>query len=204
MLLGYVLYIALSLKREIDPNPLTWLMFSYGTALLTFLEWDRGASIDLLILPFSCTVGGVMVALLCWKRGKMHLPKDKWDWYSFAIDIIATIGYLAAWGALVYGYIRPEWRELANWTFLVLSNISAIPAFVPILRSTKRDPSAERAIPWLIWTSSYAVLAVLTFQQEGIGTVLFIYPVLNFILHGTMAILALPHRRKRKALEIPL
>ena len=37
-LVGYLLYVR---DEEIEPNPVTWLMFAYGTMLLTVLEWDR-------------------------------------------------------------------------------------------------------------------------------------------------------------------
>ncbi len=197
MLLGYLFYITQTLRREIEPNPLTWLMFAYGTGLLTFLEWDRGAGFDLLLLPVTCTLCGVFVAFICWRRGKITWPKDWEDGASFTIDLLCTIGYLAAWAALVFGQITPEWRETANWVFLILSNVSAIPAFIPILRSTVKNPSVERAAPWLIWTSSYMVLGVVTYQLEGLGTLLILYPALNTLLHGTMAYLSLPHRRKR-------
>ena len=54
-LIGYLLYLR---DEEIEPNPVTWLMFAYGTILLTLLEWDRQASGAELALPAVCSCYG--------------------------------------------------------------------------------------------------------------------------------------------------
>lgn len=44
---GYLVYGSRVLRRDILPNPTSWLMFAYGTTLLFILEWDRDASYDI-------------------------------------------------------------------------------------------------------------------------------------------------------------
>lgn len=201
MLLGYLLYIQGSLRKEIEPNPTTWLMFSYGTVLLTVLELDRGAGWELSVVPITCSLLGVLVALICARRGKMRWPKDWEDRASFVTDITLTIGYVSAWYFLVAGYIHPDERDMWNLLFLILSNATTITAFTPILRATKSDPSHERSLPWFVWSLSYLSLGILTYLQNGLWTEFLIYPVMNTVLHLTVGILALPKRRERKLSE---
>lgn len=204
MFLGYVLYIKKCLRREIEPNPLTWFMFSYGTVLLTWLEHERGASWELLILPITCSILGIVVAFISiyqvirFKR--MEMP-DGWDTSSFVLDLCLTAVYLWGFYQVSHGLLSLEWFGLINVFLLGFSNFGAIPAFVPIIRKTHKEPHHERAWPWLIWSSSYVVLGVLTYLQVGHANELIIYPVVNAVLHGCVGLLALPHRRKRKMYE---
>lgn len=201
MLLGYVLYIAKSLRHEIEPNPLTWGMFSYGTVLLTGLEYVRGASWELLILPITCSTLGIVVAIIsvyqAIRHRKMEMP-DKWDRRSFYLDVAITVAYFGGLYLLVHGKITPELYGIANIVLLGLSNVGAIPAFFPILRNTHSEPHRERAWPWLVWSSSYVVLGVLTYLQVGHVNELVVYPALNAVLHGLVGLLALPHRRRKE------
>lgn len=211
MLLGYAFYIGLSLKRDVDPNPTTWVMFAYGTALLFFLEldtlswqWSDGITVELVILltPAACALSSIYVAFLCFKRGTWKLIPDEWkDGVSFATDVLLTIGYVTAWILLALNYISSGDRELWTIIFLVGSNLTTLTAFYPILRHTKRDPSVERALPWMIWTASYVTLGVVTMYQHGLLSVLMIYPALNSVLHFSMGWFAMPHRRKKKLKE---
>jgi hypothetical protein len=206
MLAGYALYIGLSLKHDIEPNPTTWLMFSYGTALLTFFEGDTilketgwAAGWPLLVVPIACTIGGIIVAcVIRFRQKKRMMPVDRADKVSFYVDLALTLGYIITWTLLAFQLISEEMRGTAVLAFLVLSNLSAVPAFVPIFRSTRKDPRGERALPWLVWTASYATLIIVTYNEVGVWSVLMIYPVLNTVLHGTMASLSLPHRRSEK------
>lgn len=206
MVLGYRIYMKI---QEIEPNPATWFMFSYGTFFLFVLELDTIVESGnlwtgegmLLLLPLFCTIGGITIALRCWSRGKLRWPEHAADRAAFSADLLLTVLYLAAWGALFFNYVTPEFRDLTTLIFLIGSNATALTSFAPLLRATKEDPSDERAFPWMVWALSYAVLGVATYLEAGFWTVLMIYPVLNTILHASVGILALPHRRKRKANE---
>ena len=58
-LLGYILYIR---NPDIDPNPVTWFMFAYGTGILAILEWDASATWPELFLPITCAVFSIYVS----------------------------------------------------------------------------------------------------------------------------------------------
>jgi hypothetical protein len=196
--IGYWLYIT---DDHIEPNPVTWFMFAYGTALLTLLEWDTDATIPELILPAVCSVLAVYVSYQCWKKARLITPSMWWprDWWpddiverwSFISDIIITVAYVFAWWLAAYAFISTEHKELAVFLFLFLSNLSTFPSFYPIIKSTYLAPEKEAALPWFTWAAAYALLGVITYATQGnFWNILMFYPVSNAVLHGVVGILA--------------
>ncbi|HVL18879.1 MAG TPA: hypothetical protein VM387_12805, partial [Gemmatimonadales bacterium] len=206
-LVGYLLYVR---DEEIEPNPVTWLMFAYGTMLLTVLEWDRQASAAVLALPVVCSSMALFVAARCWRRARRADPSRWWprewwpdDWRdraSFQADLALTALYLAA-AALTYSrWIGEGARETAVIVFLVGANLTTLTAFFPLLRGVVEDPSQERSTPWAVWAAAYALLGVTTYAVQGeIWSELMLYPVLNTVLHGSVAVLSRRARRERRA-----
>jgi hypothetical protein len=192
--LGYVIYFFQTIRNEISPNPATWLMWAYGTILLTIVEADLNAPFWLLLLPIVCSVCGVGVALLCWRRNKMHFPKGT-DAYAFFIDLILTCVYVCTWAFSEFGFLTGNQLLMATMVVLVCSNLSTIVSFIPIVRSTYSNPSHESPLPWFIWTFSYLFLGYATILAHGddlTGSVmlLLLYPVSCFVLHGVIGLLA--------------
>ena len=197
--LGYILYLSI---QQIDPNPVTWFMFAYGTAILTVLEWDAKATVPELILPTVCAALAVVVSARCWLHARRRdpskwwpedwWPEDKWEQWSFVSDILITIGYVTAWTLAVSSILPDSYLYLAVLTFLFLSNISTFPSFYPLLRETYLHPHKEHWAPWAIWSFAYLLLAVITFitHQEIFHPLMF-YPLSNFILHGLVGYLAI-------------
>lgn len=205
-LLGYYLYLR---NEDIEPNPVTWFMFAYGTAILMVLEWDSEATLPELLLPTVCALLAIVVSVICWRKARKINPNKWWpeDWwpehrgdqYAFVSDIVITVGYILAWVIATIGVLSSEARELWVFIFLLLSNLSTLPAFIPILRSTYKNPHTEHWLPWAIWTYAYALLAYVTYVTHGSWwNILILYPALNVVLHGIMAILAHPwfHRKQ--------
>ena len=206
-LLGYTIYL---MREGIEPNPVTWFMFAYGTAILTVLEWDKDATLAELLLPTTCSVLAILVSVLCWRQARRINPHRWWpeDWwpahlgdqYSFVSDIVITIGYVAAWIIATFGALTTDAREWWVLVFLFLSNVSTIPAFVPILRSTYRNPQHEYWVPWAIWAYAYALLGYVTYATHGeLWHALMLYPALNAVLHGLMALVAHPYFHRTTA-----
>jgi SET domain len=181
---GYAIYIRNFRRDTIKPNAASFFMFAYGTSLLAFLEWKSGASLALLALPFTCAALGALVALMCLRAGATE-PIDRFEARAFWTDIWLTVFYM--FFALGLGdaqhFVVP---------FLIVTNLSAIVCFVPILRSTWQTPERELAGPWIVWTAAYAMLALVTISADGFANpVLLLYPLLNMGLHFAMLILAL-------------
>ena len=204
-MLGYFLYMK---DEKIDPNPVTWFMLAYGTAILTVLEWDANATWSELILPASCAVLGIAVSTICWRKARKINPSKWWpeDWWpedkfeqlSFLSDAIITVGYIVAWYLATWALLSSENREFAVFTFLFLSNISTFPALYPLIRQTYLDPTKENWKPWAVWTIAYVLLALTTYTIHGtFWHMLMFYPLSNIFLHALVAWLARPSAQAR-------
>jgi hypothetical protein len=181
---GYAIYIRNFRREAIKPNAASFFMFAYGTSFLAFLEWKSGASLALLALPVTCAALGILVALMCLRAGATE-PIDRFEARAFWTDIWLTLFYMSL--ALGLGD-----AEAFVVPFLIVTNLSAIVCFVPILRSTWHSPERELPGPWIIWTAAYALLALVTVQSDGFTTpVLLLYPLLNMGLHLAMLFLTL-------------
>ena len=194
--LGYFFYIYLTLKRGLRPNATTWFMFAYGTLLLTVLEFDRDAGWALLILPITCTVLGVLVAGICWYLGTLKWPDDWGDRTAFVMDVFLTFCYLSSWVLQERGALTQTQTRFAVAAFLVASNLTALTSFGPLLREAWREPEHERYEPWLVWSLAYTTLGIGTYLTVGLWSELMLYPLLNAPLHGAVAWLARPCRRR--------
>lgn len=182
---GYLLYLRYAFRRETRPNAASSLMFAYGTALLVFLEWRSGAPVTILLLPTTCAVLGIAVGVYCLQR-RIWQGIDRFELVAFACDLAFTAGYFLAATIGNANSIAP--------LFLVLTNLSALTSFLPLLRSTYREPQRERTSPWVVWTVAYGVLLVLTLAQGG-APIFLLYPASNLVLHALVAGLSL--RRSR-------
>lgn len=181
---GYLLYIRNFLKRSIRPNAASYLMFAYGTSLVAFLAWQNGAVLAELLLLFACAAMSVIVALLCLRRNATE-PVDRFEAIIFSADLWLTIGY----AVLVFTHVD---KAVYAAIFLFLGNVTTLTSFMPILRSTWRDPRREQPMPWVIWSLAYMFLTAATLATTGLDQpVLLIYPVANVVLHVAMALFSL-------------
>lgn len=230
-LAGYIAYyIFVIRKKDKEAEPLTWFMFAYGTALLTIMELDsmmQEAALDfsrinvlsVLLLPIICALGGIGVAVGIWHKN-LRLTKKWWphkwkvDWSetdgkAFAVDIALTLCYLGLWIFTLFGTTVGNTHLWWVIAFLVASNLTTFPNFVPILRKAWSHPEKEDARPWAIWAVAYALLVIPTWVHGSEGMVwpmsasplswdvsfyaflaLMSYPVINTVMHGLMAIFA--------------
>lgn len=189
--LGYFIYVRKSLKQELEPNPTTWFMFSYGTMILAVLEWDREATWYLLVLPFVCAILSVFVAFLCWKRGKLRWPEHWMDRGAFMCDVLLTVVYVGIWILTSKNVLTEAQKDLFALGFLVFTNLSTVISFVPLVRGACEDPRSEHPLPWLVWASAYATLGYVTYYESGWTSEFMIYPVLNTLLHGSVGLIAM-------------
>lgn len=202
-ILGYVVYIFKTLKKEVEPNPTSWLMFAYGTAIIAVLEFDRGAKWTLLFLPVCCALLSVTVATICWRRGTMKWPKKLSDRFSFLADVLLTIGYAGSWMLVKANMLSDQEREISALAFLICSNLTTFTAFWPMLRETRANPVSESVLPWIIWTGAYATLTAATLLESGFQPELVIYPAINVIIHASMVWMTYPRNKDPEAVHKP-
>ncbi len=189
--LGYIVYIRKSLRHEVEPNPSTWFMFAYGTAMLTVLEYDRDADFTLLVLPITCAFLSLRVAAICWSQGRLKWPKRWLDRSAFLIDLTLTAAYISVWMATKDGRISEEQHVLLVLSFLALTNASTAVSFIPILGGAWEEPKNEHPLPWFIWTTAYCTLGYVTYLEYGIWTEFMVYPASNALLHGLVGLFAI-------------
>lgn len=187
--IGYLVYGFKVLRKEILPNPASWLMFAYGTTFLVILEWDRDASLALLALPIVCAFLSIAIALYCLhKVRRTWWPEHGLEKFSFSLDVLLTIAYLFTWMLLGQGSIGVADKNLADVFILICWNIGIFTAFFPLLRQVYHHPRTEHAAPWIIWTCAYATLALVTILEQGSPDELALYPLINTIIHGFIAL----------------
>lgn len=182
--IAYIVYIRYFLNASIRPNAASWFMFSYGTALLVFLEWKNGAGMALLALPVTCAAMSIVVAMLCLRKDATD-PVDGVEKFAFATDLWLTVAYvvLSTW-----------WAASASFpvAMLVLGNMTTVVAFLPILRSTWLAPERETAVPWFLWAGAYGTLLAATLATDWRhDPELVIYPAISLLLHGAIALFSL-------------
>ena len=192
--LGYIFY-ALGLRYERDPNPTSWLMWAYGTSLITVLEWDRDATWVELALPVTCSLSSISIAMLCWWKGRMRWPKEIADCAALGADLIITIGYISAWIMLKYGSLTAEEQSMAALAFLLLANATTVTSFIPQLREYASDPRNQSVLPWVTWTTAYATLVLATYLNNGLRSELMIYPIFCTVIHACTVWLIRPSRK---------
>jgi SET domain len=195
-LIAYLVYIRFFLADSIRPNPISWIMFAYGTSLMAFLEWRAGASWALLVLPVVCAAMSVLVALMCFRKGDAE-PAGVAERWAFGADLGLTFAYIATMG-------RVGSSALLTASFVVASNLTTVTAFVPILLSTARNPRNERVEPWAIWTLAYGLLLLATWFSTGITEpTLLMYPIASVVLHGSIALLSIWPQKKSRRRKTP-
>lgn len=184
---GYAFYGSKILRRDIRPNAISWLMFAYGTTLLLVVEWDRDASLALLILPAACALSSVVVAFYALRNERSWWPKNLLERFSFSLDILLTVVYLATWVLIAWGFMSETDKNLAEIIILICWNIGVFTAFFPLLRQVYRHPHTEHASPWIMWTTAYLLLCLATFIEVGGFNELMLYPLSNVLVHGFVA-----------------
>lgn len=181
---GYLIYIRNFLKRSIRPNAASYLMFAYGTSLVAFLAWENGAKWQELLLLVACAAMSVLVALLCLRKNATE-PVDRFEAIIFSADLWLTVAY----AVLVFSNVE---KMSYAAVFLILGNVTTLTSFIPILRSTWRDPRREQPLPWVVWSGAYILLTGATLATTGLSEpVLLFYPLTNAALHIAMAFFSL-------------
>ena len=122
---------------------MSWLMWTYGTAVLLFLQADTGAPISVMLAPAFCVACSVCVTARALAAAGRLRPVPQ-DWLLLGVDLAILVAYLVA----VRGP-EPAGREAAL-AFLLLPAVSSAITAWPTLRSTFRDPRNERPASWFI------------------------------------------------------
>jgi hypothetical protein len=200
--LGYLLYIRCTLRGEVRPNPTTWLMWAYGTALVVLLERDQEAAAAVLLLPSLCAACSIAVAFICWRRGRLRWPERRSDQAAFLVDLLLTGVYLLIVLLAARGWISASDDTLAKTIVLLAVGGSTAVSYWPILRATRRDPDNEHWLPWAVWTAAYSLLLIATAATHGSSVYalqFWVYPLSCLVLTAAVGLYSLGVSMRRSA-----
>lgn len=198
IVIGYCIYAWQVVKKENTPNGTTWLMWAYGIFVFFFIEFDASAPVSILLLPGFETIAAIGIASYAYYKAS-YIKPDKSDYITLFIDVFLLVSYLVIVFLLKQNILSTLSVSLVSATFILLTSLSTITSFIPILRSTYKNPANERPFAWFVWGTAYTFLLI-TIISEDLGWYFFVYPILNLLLHYGLALLTF--RKKREKLSI--
>lgn len=178
-ILGYVIYNREMFLGRIKPNATSWFMWGMGSALATWSyvalsqDWVKD------ILPVTCAIVCILTFVFALLQGNYQRP-DMYDVFVCVLDM----GILGFW-------FLTDSDEYTNLLF----QIDAILSFVPIIKGTWKNPSNERATPWIMWSIAYSLMGVVVLMRFEKWWDL-MYPVNYFVLHLTIVFIVLLRRKR--------
>lgn len=176
---GYIDYISLVRRGEIEsPNTGSWVIWSYGNAMVCWTYIIGGELRLEESLPFVCSIACFLTGFYFLIIGKFKKPKT-YEVIILLVDIAITIYWIVCDDTVATQ---------------ILLQISVIASFAPIIKETYADPSSEIRRPWVIWSIAYTLLLFAEWPSSELWKL--IYPINYIIWHGIMAILAKPRPSK--------
>jgi len=184
-LIGYIDYISFVKRGVINPSTGSWLIWSYGNAIVCWIYILGGTLSFQETLPFVCSIACMLTGLYFLYLRKFERP-EWWEYLVLSVDVLITIYWL-----------KTRDTELAQ----TLLQISVMISFIPILRGVWINPNTERKRPWIIWSIAYALLffaesPYIYMWREHYWK--FIYPINYFLWHFIVATLAAKTKTSNK------
>jgi hypothetical protein len=175
---AYIIYNIQAKRGDSKPNVVSWSVWAFMATLnmLTFIEIT---SIAHALQYVVGTLAAVITFILSLVWGKFTLP-NKSEVKIFLLCIIA-VG--------VWWYYKNA--SVANLIGIVAFLIS----FYPTLVGVYKNPTKERYIPWLIWTSAFAINLINNIISWNGDIVSILNPLILLLCHYSISHLS---RKKTK------
>lgn len=156
----------------IRPNMATWILFSFLSVLNLTSYLVITQDIIKSLLPLVSTIATLSVLVVAVAKGKFS-KLNTWDTLALIIGGISGLAWLIFKSAGV-----------AN----LILQISIIISFIPTYRGIIKGSNVERIFPWLVWTASYVLMAVVVVFKNGQG-IEYVYPLVVGSLHLGVGVL---------------
>lgn len=176
---GYWIYNRDTFSGKIQPNATSWFMWAVGSALATWSYMALSEDWVKDILPITCSIVCMLTFVFALLRGK-YKPPDMYDVFVCSLDM----------GIIIF-WLLTESDEYTNLLF----QIDVMLSFVPIVKNTWKNPDHEQAKPWLIWSTSYAMMTVVVMCRYEKWWDL-MYPLNYLALHVLIAAIVIYKKRK--------
>ena len=185
-LIAYSIYAREVFHERIRPNISSWLMWLFGGVVeLATYNAISGSSWSTNALPFGCVLGiGAITFVIGIAQIRNYIARTKYSYHAATRIDYALVSFDMA--AAVYWLLGGS----AVWANIFAVSTSFI-SFIPIIRTTYRDPAGEHHLPWILWSIAYGLmfLAVVTGpSSESLG--LYFFPLYYFLLHAGVAVLS--------------
>ena len=169
---GFIVYNKKIISGLVKPNMATWILFSFLSVLnvASYLVITQ----DLVkgLLPLTSTMATLSVLIIAVVKGQF----SKLNVYD---NLALLIGGMSGLAWLIF--------KSAGMANLILQ-ISIIISFIPTYRGIVKGNNTEKIFPWLTWTASYAIMALVVVLKNGQG-IDYVYPLVVGILHLGVGIL---------------
>lgn len=176
----FVLYNKNILNSSIKPSIVSWGLFSLITLInaITYVIFTNDALKSALAFTdcFTCIV------ITC-----LILFKGQYSKLSILENVIIILSILS----LIVWYIFHS----ALYANLLLQP-AYILAFIPTLRNALKNPENESALVWLMWALSFVLTIIVVVIRWENNWADFVNPMIAFILHLSVGLLALRSIRR--------
>lgn len=183
---AFVLYLNGALRCAVRPNRWSWLIWTLSACAeaLTFQAVSTDA-LTAAVFWFS-VVGCFALTVVAWTSSAWRTP----TWTELLCAAVAIAGL-----ALALAFEQAWWGHLL---VVIIIPVSFIPTYV----DARRDYRQEESHSWLLWMSgdllalSYVLVRLKSAQEIP-------YAAVEALCHGTVWLIVVIARRKRKALSGP-
>jgi hypothetical protein len=175
-LAGYIPYIISIIKGETKPNKASWFIWTVVGGLLAFSYAAEG-DINAIWVPIGYFVGPLIVAILSLKYGY-----STWSMVDKICIVIAVIS------------IIPWWLSHDATITLLINLIIDFMGAIPTVIKTYREPETEDFLAWTMFFIANTLLIIVV----DVWNVSALYPVYLFFLAGTIFVLTLMDKLKKK------
>ena len=179
--IAYLLYFWQIKKEKSLPNPTTWGLWAFITAVDFSSYWDLSGDIftSLTFMIDSVACISIFIYLL-WRRKRKLLPNLE----ELTIFVLSAIA-LYIWWCL-------KSVETASIVICIASTLASIPT----LRDVWNDPQKESPLSWWFSTVSYFFMAVCVAIDRG-RPVEFVAPIALTLVHAGVAVLASRNKKEK-------
>ncbi len=183
---GYAAYSILVGRGHSRPNMATWVLWVFLSALnctsYLAMSGDTAKAAVAFAGAFACTV----TFAYSLKKGRVS-RLNTWDTAALMIGLVAAV----------------VWITLRSATFAnIILQCGFVISMLPTYRSVIKDHSTEKALPWFMWGTAYAInLCVVLLRWNGhIPDI--IYPLQSLFTHTGVGITVLIMSRRAVPAEV--
>lgn len=173
-LAAYFLYYRRVLWGRTVPNTAAWTLWAL-LATLTALSYVVMTHDPAKYALPSLGAGASFFVWLYSLQSRKFQRMDRWEWLALGVGMI---------GAVIWVVFRSA--AYGNGIAVIAESLG----FVPLCRAVWNNPSTEKALPWYIWSFSYAMLAAVVALDWSGHPAEFIYPGTMCALHLSIGLFA--------------